>query len=248
MTAQPRTVALQARGLSCRRGGRLLFSQLDVALHAGEVIWLRGDNGRGKTSLLRLLAGVVAAEEGSVHWFGQVARSADAALVQPTWVAHANALKDDLTVTEALTFLADLSINAPAQPTQPVVSQALAQFGLARSAQALVRTLSQGQRRRVTLALLALTPCTRTWLLDEPYDALDATNTGVLNRLLREHVMRGGSVVLTSHQALAIDAPPCTELWLRAPTRGGETPAVLNDASLAGKPLTRQPATLRESP
>ncbi len=248
VTAQPRTVALQARGLSCRRGGRLLFSQLDFTLHAGEVIWLRGDNGRGKTSLMRLLAGVVAAEEGTVRWFGHAARTAQAVPVQPTWVAHANALKDDLTVTESLAFLADLSMNGPAQPTLPAVSHALTLFGLERSAHALVRTLSQGQRRRVTLASLAMAPCTRTWLLDEPYDALDATNTGVLNELLRDHVVRGGSVVLTSHQALASDAPACTEVWLRAPARGGEAPAALNHASSAGTPSTGQPATLQGSP
>ncbi len=220
MIVEPKTtIALQARGLSCRRGGRLLFSQLDFTLHEGQAIWLRGDNGRGKTSLLRLLAGVVAAEEGSIRWFAEAARTAPAARYQPTWVAHANALKDDLTVAESLTFLADLSVNGPAQPIEPAVVNALARFGLTRAQHALVRTLSQGQRRRVTLSTLALAPSTRTWLLDEPYDALDATNTSVLNGLLREHVQRGGSVVLTSHQALAVEAPSCDEFLLQAPKR-----------------------------
>ncbi len=193
-----------------------MFSRIDLSLQAGEVVWLRGDNGRGKTSLLRVLAGLAEPEAGRLHWHGVPARTAAARAVQPLYIAHANALKDDLTVREALVFLAQLAAPDDASAIHHV-DQALLRLGLSTMADTTVRTLSQGQRRRAALARLAL-PRTglrgRVWLLDEPFDALDQASTQTLNTLLHEHLRAGGSVVLTSHQPLGADAPAATECWL----------------------------------
>jgi heme exporter protein A len=186
---RPADVPLRATGLACRRGGRLLFEGLDLVVEAGSVVWLRGANGSGKTSLLRLLAGIARPDEGRVQC--SIAR---------LYVAHANALKDDLTVAESLAFLARLHGQHAAS-----LPGALARFGLVQRADAPVRTLSQGQRRRVALARLALEPAAALWLLDEPFDALDADGATVLGALLREHAKRGGAAVLASHLAPALD-------------------------------------------
>lgn len=197
---------LAARALACRRGDRLLFEGLEVELHAGEVLWLRGANGRGKTSLLRLFAGL--------------ARPAGGELVRGkagqggfVYIAHANALKDDLSALENLQFLARLHGDA-ADAT--ACTEALRRFGLASRRHAAVRTLSQGQRRRVALARLALAGARTLWLLDEPYDALDAEGCTTLDQLLSAHALAGGAVVLTSHLPLALREPVPTVLQLDA--------------------------------
>ena len=188
---------LSVRALACRRGRRLLFSGLDFGLAPGSITWLRGRNGSGKTSLLRILAGLSAQAEGELRQNGAVlAHSAGRADI--LYIGHANALKDDLTLTEALAFLARLQglDDAPAR-----ARAALTRLGLASRADAPVRTLSQGQRRRGALARLALDHVPRTWLLDEPYDALDADSAACLSGLIQDHAARGGAVLLTSHQA-----------------------------------------------
>lgn len=199
-TALPRWRAID---VACRRGHRLLFDGLTLDLHAGELLWLRGENGRGKTSLLRLAAGLSAPERGELQFQGRpVRRPADLgrALV---FVGHANALKEDLTAGEALQFL--LRIHGR-RCDAAVVQGALERLGLTGRRDAMVRTLSQGQRRRVALARLAAEvqeASPSLWLLDEPFDALDADGVERVNALLAEHLRRGGSVLLTSHLALS---------------------------------------------
>jgi len=193
---------LEGRALACRRGRRTLFEGLDIGLPAGSVTWLRGTNGSGKTSLLRILAGLSAPSAGSVLWNGKPVREAGQEARQSVlYISHSNALKDDLTLHEALVFLAQLGGHgeAPAKATS-----ALNRLGLASRARAVVRTLSQGQRRRGALARLALDNTPRTWILDEPYDALDSASTQLLSALISEHVERGGAVLLTSHQEVSL--------------------------------------------
>ncbi|MBI5255370.1 MAG: cytochrome c biogenesis heme-transporting ATPase CcmA [Burkholderiales bacterium] len=198
----PASAALSARGLACRRGRRMLFRGLDLALPAGSVTWLRGTNGSGKTSLMRILAGLSHPAEGEVLWQGQPWRHAAAAARAGTlYIGHANALKDDLTLTEAVAFLAAL---AGLDDATGRATRALERLGLASRRQAPVRTLSQGQRRRGALARLALDDVPRTWILDEPFDALDRASVGVLSGLIEDHARRGGAVLLTSHQAVEL--------------------------------------------
>jgi heme exporter protein A len=193
MTNSSNVVA--ASDLACRRGERILFRGLNLAVRPGEIVWVRGANGQGKTSLLRLLAGLARPEAGRIE------HGADRERV---YVGHANALKDDLTVAESLMFLSRLhGFDTGAEAHE----RALRRFGLFSRRNAPVRTLSQGQRRRVALARLCTAPATALWLLDEPFDALDAEGVDALNALLAEHAARGGSVLLTSHVPLSLRSP-----------------------------------------
>lgn len=195
----PEASLLAAHALGCRRGRRWLFKGLNLQLAPGGITWLRGRNGSGKTSLLRILAGLSAPAEGVVQ------RTAGAAApgVGPgvLYIGHANALKDDLTLAEAVAFLGQLQglHDAPRH-----AHAALDRLGLASRRDAPVRTLSQGQRRRGALARLALDDRPAAWILDEPYDALDQDSVQLLSGLIEAHAARGGAVLLTSHQAVVL--------------------------------------------
>jgi heme exporter protein A len=194
----PRFAATQ---LACRRGTRLLFHDLGFEVNAGQIVWVRGQNGRGKTSLLRLAAGLSTPEHGRVLCDGVPPRRVAEPSQQPLFIGHANALKDDLSASEALAFL--LRIHSLRHDIA-TVHAALERVGVRSRRDALVRTLSQGQRRRVALARLAVDDRASLWILDEPFDALDLDGQQRLNALLAEHVRRGGCVLLTSHLLLDI--------------------------------------------
>ncbi len=181
------------------------MSDLDIALRAGDLVWMRAANGFGKTTLLRVLAGLATPRAGSV--------ARDAPLL---YLAHANALKDDLTVAESVEHFAKLfGIRASAARR----ADAIERFGLSDRKDAPIRTLSQGQRRRVALTRLALSPPDAVWLLDEPYDALDTDGTALVNALLTAHAARGGCALLTSH--VGPDLPGLQELTLDAVVPAG---------------------------
>lgn len=200
-----RAPVLAAERLGIQRGERPLFAGLQFELQPGQVVWLRGRNGRGKTSLLRLLAGLSTPAQGSVSCDGQaLARLSAQWRRRLLYIAHANALKDDLTVAEALRFLGTLQGRPPSAAE---IESALARLGVAGLRQRPVRTLSQGQRRRAALARLALPHPASVWLLDEPFDALDDEGVQALHGLLAAHARGGGSVLLTSHQAVALRDP-----------------------------------------
>ncbi len=199
--AEP-TGLLEGCGLSCRRGRRLLFEQLDIALPPGSLTWLRGTNGSGKTSLMRMLCGLSEPAAGVVTWNGQPLRKARAqAGTGVVYIGHANALKDDLSLLESLSFLARLAgLPDAAERARAAVERA----GLSAHRNAAVRTLSQGQRRRGALARLALDDAPRTWILDEPYDSLDTASVQTLSELISAQGRRGGAVLLTSHQSVPL--------------------------------------------
>lgn len=208
MVPTPPAPILTAAALGAQRGDRPLFKGLELSLRPGQVVWLRGRNGRGKTSLLRLLAGLSTPARGAVLCDG-----VPLAQCPPQWrrrllyVAHANALKEDLTVQEAVGFLGALHGSAPSRTE---VRAALATLGVGHLHAAPVRTLSQGQRRRCALARLALpgeAHGASIWLLDEPYDALDQEGVQALHALLTGHARHGGSTLLTSHQELTLREP-----------------------------------------
>ena len=200
---------LAVHELQCRRGERVLFAPTSFVVAPGEIVWIRGANGQGKTTLLRTLAGLSAPCSGTLLWAG-----APALAPRPLYLAHANALKEDLTVGESLRFLLHLG----GQAVESVhVDAALERFGLASRREAFVRTLSQGQRRRVALARLAAERGLQPWLLDEPFDALDVAGVAVLAEVIANHAKRGGSVVLTSHLPVPIESPKPFEVHLHEP-------------------------------
>ncbi len=202
----PADAVLSVRDLACRRGDRVLFAPTSFDVATGSIVWIRGTNGQGKTTLLRTLAGLSAPAAGTLAW-----ARAPAIAPRLLYLAHANALKEDLTASESLSFLLHLS-------GDPVdggdVDAALERFGMASRKDAFVRTLSQGQRRRVALARLAAQRELLPWLLDEPFDALDAAGIDLLAGIIAQHARRGGCVVLTSHLPLPIDNPAPTIVQL----------------------------------
>lgn len=165
---------------------------------------MRGANGRGKTSLLRLLAGLASPEQGEIRWTSTPDQAPTDTSRRLVYIGHSNALKEDLTALESLQFMARLH-RRPADPQ--ALEEALRRCGMHGHRHAPVRTLSQGQRRRVALARLCLETDPLLWILDEPFDALDIQGVETLDGLLSGHAQRGGSVVLTSHLALTLSNP-----------------------------------------
>jgi heme exporter protein A len=199
---------LQASGLACRRGQEWLFRDLSFAVRPGQMLWLRGQNGSGKTTLLRVLAGLSQPDNGHLTWKQKPEQTGTE---RPVYVGHLNAMKDDLSVCESLQFIAGLHGRDDRRES---ALGALRLLGMHHRRHAMVRTLSQGQRRRAALARLALETQPSLWLLDEPFDALDTAGVAVVNRLLKDHLERGGGVLLTSHLALEASGPVATELTL----------------------------------
>jgi len=203
---------LEAAHLECVRGERTLFSGVGFSLAPGALLRVTGANGSGKTSLARMLCGLLEPAAGEVRWKGENIR----ALREEYWrvlahVGHANALKDDLTATENLAFTCGI---AGLNVAHERVNAALARFGLAGRERLPVRALSQGQRRRAALARLAVGEAQPLWILDEPFAALDAAGIDLVQSLAGEHLARGGMLVLTTHQDARIKAPSVTDINL----------------------------------
>lgn len=202
---QGKAPVLAAAALGGQRGERALFHGLNLQLQPGQVVWLRGRNGRGKTSLLRIMAGLSSPALGAVLCNDTpLPKQSSEWRRQLVYIAHASALKEDLTVAECLQFMAAVQGR---KHTADEILAALAVWGIAALHQAPVRTLSQGQRRRTALARLALPHPASVWLLDEPFDALDDEGVATLCSLLTAQSRRGGSVMLTSHQAVPLRDP-----------------------------------------
>ena len=192
---------LEAAELECERGGRVLFRGLSFALRAGESLRVAGANGSGKTSLLRILCGLLPPASGEVRWRGTaVQRLREDYSRELVYLGHAPAVKDDLSAAENLSVSCALA-GMPA--AEEAIAEALARFGLAGKRQ-LSRRLSQGQRRRAALARLALSASRPLWLLDEPFSALDVAGVALLRGLIEAHLERGGAVIFTTHQDAGI--------------------------------------------
>lgn len=207
-------LGLRARDLSCIRGGKTLFAALDVSVLPGQSLHLQGDNGSGKTSLLRLLAGLSEPARGDILWGGRpMAQVRETYQQDMLYLGHALALKEGLSALENLQFAAAMT----GQAWSPdAVTKALRQMGLRGREHMPLQVLSQGQKRRVALARLSLSPA-HLWLLDEPFVALDAAACELLLGLMQDHVGQGGMLVFTSHQALSWRGGEHRSLRLGAP-------------------------------
>lgn len=200
---------LKAHALSCVRGERELFADLNLQVHAGECLHVRGENGVGKTSLLRLLTGLSKPESGEILWKGQ------AITLDPSqyhrdllFLGHRDALKDDLTALENIQMYAAIDDIAL---TQEQALSSLWRFGIRGREHLPVSCLSAGQKRRVLMARMA-TRQAKLWILDEPFNALDINAVQALQTLIAQHQERGGLIVLTSHQNIDIPNVKVLEL------------------------------------
>ena len=200
---------LEATDLECERGGRKLFRSLSLTVKPAEALRIAGANGSGKTSLLRILCGLLSPSAGEVRWQGSRIQSLKEEYArQLVYLGHAPAVKDDLTAAENLFISCSL---AGIPPRADAVKQALDRFGVPAGATA-VRKLSQGQRRRAALARLAVSEAVPLWLLDEPFSNLDARGIELLKDLFGQQRARGGAVVFSTHQDPGIAAAQVVDL------------------------------------
>ncbi|MDO8960365.1 MAG: cytochrome c biogenesis heme-transporting ATPase CcmA [Rhodocyclaceae bacterium] len=192
---------LTATGLSCVRGERRLFAGLDLAVGPGEWLHVQGENGAGKTSLLRILATLSPPAEGEVRWQGEpVTVLAEDYRRAMLFLGHHGAVKEELTPLENLTLAAQLDGTTLDEAN---ALSALMRFGLRGREDLAVRFLSAGQKRRVLLARLAVRKAT-LWILDEPFTALDVKAVDMLSGLIESHLAAGGMAILTSHQSMPL--------------------------------------------
>lgn len=190
---------LTAHGLACDRGDRRLFSAVDLSLAPGQWLQVEGPNGVGKTSLLRILAGLAPAAAGHIEWEGRpVAEVRDDFNARLLYLGHAPTIKDDLSALENLQGAAAIA-GRPLDESTALA--ALRRIGLKGREDLPTRVLSQGQKRRVALARLLCSQA-RLWILDEPFVALDVAAVAQLCEILDEHLARGGLLIFTSHQAV----------------------------------------------
>ncbi len=194
---------LEIRDATCERGGRTLFQALQCTVQPGQLLRVLGANGSGKTSLLRMVCGLLPPAAGQILWRGEATRAlGDNFARQLVYLGHAAAIKDDFSAHENLELACALGGQ---QVAAPALTAALRDAGLTGRARAPARQLSQGQRRRVALARLVLAAGVPLWVLDEPFNALDTAATAWLGGLVRAHLGRGGVVVLTSHQSVGLE-------------------------------------------
>lgn len=202
---------LEADNLECVRGERRLFKGLGFKLEAGELLYLQGKNGAGKTSLLRMLIGLLPPEDGEIRWQGQSIRKlADEFRSELCYLGHHNAIKEELTPLENLLAAAKL---AEEELSEDDAIDALEQVGLAGREDLACKYLSQGQKRRVALARL-VKERRLLWVLDEPFVALDVAAVAWLAGIIGAHLQRGGLCVMTTHQLVDIPAGNLKELRL----------------------------------
>lgn len=190
------TAKLEVKALSCLRNEQVLFNDLNLALETKDVLFLEGENGSGKTSLLRIICGFRLADEGEVTWGNQSISSVPEYFENISYVGHKNGIKDELTVEENLNLMRSMATASDIK-TEAVLKQ----IGLFKKADVLSRQLSAGQKRKLALARLMMTN-NSFWVLDEPFTSLDVASVRFFENLIKEHISRGGMLILTSHHEI----------------------------------------------
>lgn len=206
------STGLSVQNVSCTRGYRELFTDLKLVLEPSQVLRVEGENGSGKTSLLRILAGLAQPAAGNVFWQGRRINDADAGYYENLlYLGHKPGIKFELTPIENLCMSQALF----GAKTENGIEEALYQMGLYGFEEVTCASLSAGQKRRVALAQLLLTRA-RLWILDEPYTSLDVAAIAFLEEIFKQHVQNGGMLIITSHQPVTVDGCVLKRLVLPA--------------------------------
>jgi heme exporter protein A len=202
---------LEVKNLTCVRGLRRLFTGLSFSTEGGELVEVRGPNGSGKTSLLRILCGLATPAAGEVCWQGQNIRSlGEQYCAAVVYLGHQNAVKDELSAIENLRIssaLAGRSLN------QSGAQELLQRVGLSQQQNLPARVLSAGQRRRLAMTRL-LSAGAKLWILDEVLTSLDDTAVNLSREFIGEHLKNGGIAIVATHQDLNLATPQVQRLQL----------------------------------
>lgn len=202
------TGELQVKNLACWRNDQVLFENLNLSLSPGSVLFLEGENGSGKTSLLRILCGFRLADEGDIFWNDQSMSSLPEYFENISFVGHKNGIKDELTVEENLNLMRSMATASDIK-----TDEVLKQIGLFKKSDVLSRLLSAGQKRKLALARLMMTN-NSFWVLDEPFTSLDKASVVFFETLIKNHIARGGMLILTSHHAIDLSGLPVNQFSL----------------------------------
>ena len=185
---------LSVNKLSCQRGYNLLFENLSFELNSGEVLRISGQNGSGKTSLLKIIAGLNTPELGSIE-FDQNQSNSETYQIETLYLGHYAALSSELSCIENLEYLTNLNTEI----LSPNFHDALKEIGLENYEHEPAGSLSAGQKRRIALSLLFISQ-SKLWLLDEPFTALDSDGIKIIENQIEKHCANGGLCILTTHQ------------------------------------------------
>lgn len=196
------TALLETRELTCVKDDRVLFEGLNLVLNSGQILLVEGQNGSGKTSLLRIITGLNLPESGDVLWQGVAISEVGADYYeQVNYIGHHDGIKRDLTCLENLRL-----VQAMGKPLPITLDDALEQVNLLRFGDNFVATLSAGQKRRLALARLVVTEA-KLWIMDEPFTSLDKASMAMFQQMFEAHLAAGGVIILTSHHD--IEMPDC---------------------------------------
>lgn len=195
---------ISAASLTCIREDRLLFDQLNIEICAGDIVQIEGFNGSGKTSLLRILAGLSQPFEGDVFYNQQlISQSREEFHQNLLYLGHLPGVKGDMSAAENLKF--NLALHGSTHNSEDI-EQTLAKVSLTGFEDSLASHLSAGQHRRISLARLYKSTA-KIWILDEPFTAIDKQGVYALEQLFKAHIKQGGCVILTTHQDLLTFEP-----------------------------------------